>query len=452
MRRDNDTMTDLLDQVLEAAQSAGATAADAIFVQSTAAAASVRLRDVESVTMSSERRLGLRCFAGRASAVASTADLGTEAIGRFARDVVEMASIVAPDPHASLPPSEQLASDHPDLGLADQAGTSIAPEDRVDLARRCEGGALDADARITNSEGGNFSQSQSEVAYGSSAGFRGAYRATSYDLSASPIATEGSEMQSDYWYSSSRTFAALDEPGAVGKTAAARTLRKLGGRRVPTATLPVVFDPITAASLMRHLAGAACGGALYHRASFLLDKLGEQIAAPIVSVIDDGRLPGGLSSRPFDAEGLPTRRNLVVERGELKSYLLDSYSGRKLDLPSTGNAARSIGDVPGASPTNFHLKAGEHRPEEIIAAVDRGLYVTSLSGFGVNGVTGDYSRGAAGLWIENGELTHAVEEITIAGNLLEMFRNIQMIGNDLEFRSSICSPTLLIGQMTIAGG
>lgn len=440
----------LLDVALDTAKAAGATAADAVFLEWSSAAAQVRLGDIETVKMSRERRLGLRCFSGQASAMASTADLTDAAIDRFVRDVVEMASIVAPDPEAGLP-SDELASDQPDLGLADEAGDAISPEERVRLATRCEEAALGVDSRLTNSEGAEFSHSGSHVAYGSSSGFRGSYRTTGYSISVAPVATDGDQMQRDSWYDSARAYARLADPESVGRTAAERTLRRLHARKVPTQTVPVVFDPITAASLMRHLASAVCGSALYHRASFLLDKLGEDIASPIVTVIDDGRLPGGLASRPFDGEGLATRKNVVVEKGRLASYLLDSYSARKLGMSATGNASRSVGDAPGASPTNFHLAAGEHAPTEIIASVDKGLYVTSLSGFGVNGVTGDYSRGASGLWIENGELTHAVEEITIAGNLLEMFRDIEMVGSNLEFRAGICAPTVRVAKMMLAG-
>ncbi len=443
--------TDLVDLALETARSAGASDADAVYVEWTSGAALVRLGEVETVKMSRERRLGIRCFAGKASAMASTADLTGDAIEPFVRSVVEMASIVAPDPDSGLPPASDLAADAPELALADEAGDSISPDDRVRLATRCEAAALGVDPRLTNSEGAEFSHSGSRIAYGSSTGFRGRYRTTGYGISVAPVATDGDEMQRDSWSDSSRAYARLAEPESVGRIAADRTLRRLNAKKVPTQTIPVVFDPISAASLLRHLASAVCGGALYHRASFLLDKMGEQVASPDVTVIDDGRLEGGLASRPFDGEGLATRRNVVVEDGRLASYLLDSYSARKLGMSSTANASRSVGDAPGASPTNMYMAAGEHSAQDIIRSVDKGLYVTSLSGFGVNGVTGDYSRGAGGLWIENGELTHAVEEVTIAGNLLDMFRNIEMVGSDLEFRAGICAPTLLIGQMMLAG-
>jgi PmbA protein len=442
---------DYAQRALERARRGGATACDAVMIEVESSSTSVRLGEVETVKLSRERRLGLRCFAGESSAVASTADLDGDAIDAFARQVVEMARAVAPDPFAGLPEAALLAAELPELELADPAGLELSPEERVERARRCEAAALGTDPRLVNSEGADFSLGAARVAYASSAGFAGSYQSTSYSLSVAPIAQENGAMQRDYWYDASRSLARLAEPETIGRTAAARTLRRLGARPVPTQQVPVVFDPQAAASLLSHLASAACGGALYRRASFLLDKLGRDVASPLVTIVDDGRMPRGLASRPFDAEGLATRRTVVVERGVLRSYLLDSYAARKLSLASTGSASRSVGDVPGASSSNFHLEPGPHTPEQIIASVPRGLYVTGLSGFGVNGVTGDYSRGASGLWIEHGELTHPVEEVTIAGNLLQMYRDVEMLGDDLVFRSSIVAPTLKIRQMTVAG-
>ena len=266
-----------------------------------------------------------------------------------------------------------------------------------------------------------------------------------------PVATANGGMQRDFWYARSRHLAELEDPVAIGKRAADRTLRRLGAKRVKTQEAPVIFESTVAVSLLGHLAGAVTGQSLYRGTSFLLGRLGDTIASPLMTVVDDGRLMRGHGSRPFDAEGLPTRRTVVVDQGVLTSYLLDTYSARRLELTSTGNAARSIGDSPSASPTNFFLQAGTHTPEAIIASVERGLLVTELIGFGVNPVTGDYSRGAAGLWIEHGEIVHPVEEITIAGNLLDMFRDIEMVGNDLEFRGSMAAPTLKIRNLTIAG-
>ena len=258
-------------------------------------------------------------------------------------------------------------------------------------------------------------------------------------------------MQQDSWYAVRHRFAGLDSPESVGQEAARRAVRRLGARKLSTRRAPVVFDQEMAAGLLGNLCHAASGYALYKGASFLIGQLGKRLAPEFVTIYDNGRLPGGLGSRPFDGEGLPTRKTTVVERGMLTSYLLDTYSGRKLGLASTGNASRGIGESPSVGPTNFYLVPGTTAPAEILRSVREGLYVTELIGFGVNMVTGDYSRGAAGFWIENGELAYPVEEITIAGNLKQMFADIEVVGSDLEFRGRIASPTIKIREMMIAG-
>jgi PmbA protein len=437
--------------LLAHATRAGAAAADAVLVESSAFAAGVRLGEIEKLTDARERRLGLRVFAGASSAISATADLTPSGLERFAADTVALARVTAADALSGLPDRAALATDRPDLDLWDEAATAPNPDDALAKARAAEGAALGADPRLSNSEGAEFSQDASTIAYASTLGFAGSYRRSSFHLGVEPVATHEGAMQRDFWYARSRHLAELEDPVAIGTRAAARTLRRLGARRVKTQEAPVIFEATVAVSLLGHLAGAVTGQSLYRGTSFLLGRLGDTIASPLMTVIDDGRMPRGHGSRPFDAEGLPTRRTVVVERGVLQSYLLDTYSARRLDLASTGNAARAIGDSPSASPTNFYLEAGTHTPEAIIASVDRGLLVTELIGFGVNPVTGDYSRGAAGLWIEHGEVVHPVEEITIAGNLLDMFRDIEMVGNDLEFRGSMASPMLKIRHLTIAG-
>lgn len=258
-------------------------------------------------------------------------------------------------------------------------------------------------------------------------------------------------MQRDYWYAVSRTLAKLESPEEIGRIAAQRTLRRLGARKVKTAKVPIVFDPMVARSLLGNLFEAASGDSIYRGASFLAGKLGERIASENVTVVDDGTLPGGFGTAPFDAEGVPTRRTPVIERGVLKSYLLNTYTAKKLGLVTTGNAARGLAGTPGIGAGNFFLEPGTKTPKEIIAEVPEGLYVTELLGFGVNLVTGDYSRGAGGLWISGGELAYPVEEITIAGNLKDMLKNISAIGSDLEFRGSVACPTLRLDGMTVAG-
>ncbi|MGH7410679.1 MAG: TldD/PmbA family protein, partial [Candidatus Methylomirabilis sp.] len=330
-------------------------------------------------------------------------------------------------------------------------GESLPLNDRITRAKAAEAAALSYDPRITNSEGAEFASNLYRIIYGNSHGFLGEYQGSTFSLAVTPIALSDGAMQRDYWYTFSRHLNGLESPEAVGKRAAERTIRRLGARKIATREVPVVFDPETSASLMRSLCSAVSGPSLYRGASFLIDRLGDRIAPEIVSIYDDGTLQGHLGSKPFDGEGLPTRRTALVENGVLRSYLLDTYSARKLKLAPTGSAARGVGDVPTVGPTNFFLQAGPDDPTEIIRSVDSGLYVTELIGPGVNFVTGDYSRGAVGFWIENGKLTDPVEEITVAGNLKEMLLGIEMVGNDLTFRSSVVAPTLKIRRMTVAG-
>jgi PmbA protein len=443
-------MRDLLADLLAQATRKGATAADAFVVQDQAFSAQVRLGQVDTVKHARDQHMALRVFVGKSVAAASTSDLTAEAMTRLVDEAVSLARVTSPDELAGLPDASLLARDVPDLDLHDPHGHDLPPEEKIELARRCEAAALEADSRITNSEGGDFGDRRARYAYATSHGFSGDYRTSSFSLAVSPVAAQNGEMQRDYWYHGTRKRASLERPEDIGRVAARRTLRRLGARRVKTTEVPVIFDPDMAASLVRHIAGAASGPALYRRASFLVGKLGERIAAPSITVVDDGTIPGALGSRPFDGEGLPVRRTMVVDRGVLSSYLLDTYSGRKLGLPSTHHAARDGSGV-SVSTTNLYLAAGATDPVEMIRSVKSGLYVTELIGFGVNGVTGDYSRGAVGLWIENGELAYPVEEITVAGNLLDMFHAVEAVGNDLVFRDRTAAPTVMIGRMTVAG-
>jgi PmbA protein len=443
-------MIDLLTDLLEQARRRGATAADAYVVEDQAFSAQVRLGQVDTVKHAREQHLALRVFVGHAGAAASTSDLSRDSLARLVDEAVSLARITASDPLAGLPDAADLCRAVPDLDLHDPTGHALSPEEKIELARRAEAAALESDPRITNSEGGDFADRHAHYTYASSAGFAGGYETSSFSLSVSPVASRNGEMQRDSWYHVTRKRARLDAPEEIGRIAARRALRRLGGRRVKTVEAPVIFDPDTAASLLRHIAGAVSGPALYRGASFLVGKLGERIGAPAVTIVDDGTRPGALGSRPFDGEGLPVRRTLVVDRGVLRSYLLDTYSGRKLGLPSTHHGARDGSGVT-VSTTNLYLEAGESDPADLIGSVKSGLYVTELIGFGVNGVTGDYSRGAVGLWIENGELAYPVEELTVAGNLLDMLHAVEAVGNDLAFRDRTAAPTVLIGRMTIAG-
>jgi PmbA protein len=441
---------DLLTDVLGRARARGATEADGFLIEEQLFSASVRLGQVDTVKHSREQRLSLRVFAGKASAAASTSDLSRESLERVVDEATALARVTAEDPHAGLPDPAELIAAVPDLELEERGGEELTPEAKIELARRAEAAALESDPRIANSEGAEYWDRRARYVYATSHGFARGYATTALGLSVSPVASANGEMQRDSWYSATRHRAALEDPVAVGRTAARRALRRLGARKVKTVEVPVVFDPDTAASLVRSIAGAASGPSLYRRASFLLDSLGKRIAAPSVTIVDDGLIPRALGSRPFDGEGLATRATVVVGEGMLESYLLDSYSARKLGLRSTHHASRDGSGV-GVSTSNLMLKAGTTPPDELIRSVKNGFYVTELIGFGVNGVTGDYSRGAVGLWINNGELAYPVEEVTVAGNLLEMFSAIEGIGNDLVFRDRTVSPTLLVGRMVVAG-
>jgi PmbA protein len=373
-----------------------------------------------------------------------------------------LAQITEEDPYAGLPDADQFSAtaapeSADDLHLYFDDVYSLAPSERVEWARRCEAAALAVDPRINNSHGGSFDASTGRRAMANSRGFVGGYRSSYAGVSASPLATDSDgKMQRDGWWSSSRSLLFLDSPEAVGVEAARRTLRRLGARRVPTQQVPIVFSPEAASTLIGSIFEAVSGDSIWRGASFLAGKLGETIAVTGLTIVDDNLMvlrngAGGFGTSPFDAEGLPSLRTDVIENGVLKNYVLNTYTARKLGLKSTHNAARGLAGTPGIGCGNLFVSPGSFSKEKIVGDVTRGLYVTSLMGTGVNVVTGDYSRGAAGLWIENGELTHAVEEITIAGNLAEMLKNITAIGSDLEFRSSIASPTLRIDGMTVAG-
>jgi PmbA protein len=442
--------TDLLVSVLKRAVARGATAADGFLVEERHFSGMVRLGQVDTVTHADDRRLSLRVFVGQASAAASTSDLSRESLERVVDEATALARITSADQYAGLPDPAELIDGLPNLDLADTSGHDLSPEEKLEIARRAEAAALAEDPLITNSEGAEFFDRRARYAYATSHGFERDYPTSSFGITVSPVASRDGDMQRDSWYSTARKRAKLDDPESIGRTAARRAVRRLGARKVKTTEVPVIFDPENAASLLRALAGAASGPSLYRRASFLLERLDTTIASPNVTIVDDGTLAGALGSRPFDGEGLATRRTLLVENGVLRSYLLDSYTARRLGLASTHHAVRDGAGV-SVSTTNLMLQPGPSDPRDLIRSVKNGLYVTELIGFGVNGVTGDYSRGAAGIWIENGELAYPVQEVTVAGNLLAMFAAVEGIGNDLVLRDRTVAPTLLIGRMVVAG-
>ncbi|HEU4685310.1 MAG TPA: metallopeptidase TldD-related protein [Nitrospira sp.] len=445
------SFAELATGLLARARRNGATEADVVIADGDNLSVQVRLGAVYRLTTARETRLGLRVFVGKRSACTSTSDFSTGSLEQLVAQTCALAKAVVEDPVSGLPQAEEVAREQPDLDLYD--ATRLETDQQIELAKRAESAALSADPRITNSEGADFDSSSGKIVLANTHGFVGEYQSSSFSMSVSPVATDpgSGAMQRDSWYAVQRKFSKLDPPEAVGREAARRTVRRLGAKKVGTKKVPVVFDQETAGSLLGNLCSAVSGYALYKGASFMVGQLEQQVAPDHVTVYDDGRMIGGLGSRPFDGEGVPTRKTAVVENGRLKSYLLDSYSGKKLGLRSTGNASRSVGESPSVGPTNFYLLPGKPSAEDIIKSVKDGLYVTELIGFGINMVTGDYSRGAAGFWIENGELAYPVEEITIAGNLRRMFMDLELVGSDLVFRGRIASPTVKIAEMMVAG-
>jgi PmbA protein len=362
-----------------------------------------------------------------------------------------MARLTSEDESSGLPPADAFPESIPDLQLADSAWDDLTPAQRIDLARRAEAAAMSADARIKNSDGGGFEYERSQTVLANTHGVAGGYEATAGSLAAVPVALSESGMQRDYWVSVARHRNRLESPEDVGRRSAQRVLRRLGARKVKTCEVPVVFDPMTARTLIGHVFAAVSGDAIYRRSSFLVDQLGQNVAAAQVAIVDDGRMPSGLGSRPFDDEGIATGTTPVVEAGALCNYLHSAYSARKTGARPTGNGSRTGAGTVGVGPNNFYLKPGSFTPEELIASVKSGLYVVELIGSGVNTVNGDYSRGVAGIWIENGALAFPVHEVTIAGNLRQMLKDIEMIGSDITFLGSIASPSLKLRRMVISG-
>jgi PmbA protein len=436
-------------ELLKAARAAGADAADVLVAEGTEFSVTVRRAEVETLKEAGSKALGVRVFVGKRTASSYTSDFSWPALARLVGETVGMARATGEDPAAGLP-DEMVPAEDVELGLHDPSPSALAAEERIERARRGEAVALETPG-ITNSQGATWSSGEGSVVLANTMGFVGGYRTSSVSLSVVPQAEKDGQMERDYWYTVGRGLSDLETPEAVGRTAAERTLRRLGARKVPTCQVPVVFDPETAAEVMGALFSALNGYAVFRGATFLKDRVGEAVASPLLTLVDDGRRPRGLGSRPFDGEGLKTRRNVPVDKGVLRFYLCDSYAGRKIGAPPTGSARRGVGGGPSVGAGNIFFEAGETPPDEIVAGVERGLYVTDLIGFGVNVVTGDYSQGAVGHWIEDGRLTHPVHEVTIAGNLKEMLRDVDAIGSDLVFRGSSASPTLRIRRMTVSG-
>jgi len=439
------------EEMLSYARTAGADAAEVLVRDGSELEVKVRLGEPELVKDAGSRALGLRVLRDRRVAVACTSDFAPAAMRQFARDSVDLCSLAEPDPLADLPERHEMARTVPDLDLWDEAAPSLDAAQAMRLARQAEQAALQFDRRVTNSEGAICSRVMGATAFASSAGFSGGYRGTSLSLVVAPVCddADGKKRNGHYW-TAARFRSGLLDAEAVGLEAARRTLAKLGSRKMATCRVPAVFAPEAARSLLGQLAGVVSGGAVWRKSSYLAAREGTAVASPLVTVVDDPLRPRAPGSRPFDGEGLAARPNLVVSEGVLRTFLCDVYSARKLGRGSTGSAGRGLGGGPHVSTSNFVLLAGKTAPAEL-ERLPQGLYVTDLMGFGFNPVTGDWSQGANGFWIENGSRTHPVSEITIAIDFDDLWKGIDGVGNDLDTRGSVQSPTLRVSRVTVAG-
>ena len=431
----------LVEEVLAEAKRLGASAAEASISVSQGLSVNVRLGEVETVEHTRDKGMGLTVYFGHKSGSASTSDLSLTALHDTVRAAASIARYTAADEFSGLPDRETLATTLPDLDLYHPWNPSM--ETAITMARACEQAARDADARIQNSEGASLSSHEGLEVYGNSLEFIGAVTSTRHSLSCAVIGQDASGMQRDYWYTTARAAADLEAAEAVGLQAARRTVRRLGARKLKTRQTPVLFEAPVASSLLSHFISAIRGGNLYRQASFLLDHLGKPVFAPQVRIYERPHLKKGLGSAAFDNEGVATQDRDLVQDGILLGYVLDTYSARKLGMKTTGNA----GGV-----HNLSIGLGQRDLPALLKTMHTGLLVTELIGFGINNVTGDYSRGAAGFWVENGEIQYPVEEITVAGNLKDMFQHISDIGNDVDRRGSTRTGSILIENMTVAGG
>lgn len=447
-------LLDLGEQVVEKARKAGADVAEAAVGESAHLSTKVRLGEPELVEEASTKGVGLRVMIGQQVAVTHTSDLTSAGIDRFVQDAVELARLAQPDPFAGPPDASLLSSreEHVDLDLYDDGMQTLDAGKALQMAKDGEAAAMGYDKRLSNSEGATVARVAGASALVTSGGFRGSVRRTTASIVVVPVVEDegGKKRRGAYW-SSKRHLAQLEGAEAVGEEAARRTLAKLGARKVETQEAPVIFDPDSARGMVGLVAGCVLGGAVWRRSSYLAERLGDRIASDLVTIIDDPFVERGPGSRSFDGEGLKARRNVVVQDGVLQQFLLDSYSGRKLDKPSTASASRGGAGGVSASISNFVLQPGSQSADDLVASTERGLYVTDMMGFGFNAVTGDFSPGASGFWIENGEKAFPVSEVTISLNLDSILQRIDAVANDLDLRASVASPTFRVSRMTIAG-
>lgn len=456
-RDDERELADLAARIVEAAQAAGADVAEGVARRGSHLSARVRCGETELIEEAASNSLGLSVIVNQQAASTYTNDFSRDGLERLVTDAIELARLSQPDPFAMPPDPSELSrrEDHVDLNLFDPEMGAMNADDALEMAREAEAASFGYDERIRNSKGTSVSRAAASVAIVTSGGFVGCNSGTYASLAVRPIAEEGEgdalKKRTGYHWAARRHLRELEDPKWVGEEAARRTLRKLGAQKVATQEVPVIFDPDAGRTILGLIASCVLGTGIWRKKSYLADRLGTQVASPSVTIVDDPLIPKAPGSRAFDGEGLISRRNTVVDQGVLKSYLLDTYSARKLDMKSTASAARaSTGDV-SETTTNFILQPGSMSHDELVASTPRGLYVTEMMGFGFNAVTGDFSRGASGFWIEGGELTHAVSEVTISLNVDKLFQSIDAIADDLDLRGSIASPSFRVAAMTVAG-
>jgi len=452
--RELSELLELGEQIVKEAMKGGVTVAECVLRSGAELSAKVRLGEPELVEEAGHRSAGLRVMNGKRVASTSTSDLTPHGVDRFIKDALELVQLSQEDPFAG-PADPKLLSDPsvaPDLELYDPKGGGVDAAQAIQIATQGEAAARAFDPRISNSEGATFGRTAGGSALVLSSGFKAAYRGSYQSLSVVPVAEDvGGKKRRGYHWTAKRFLEELDDPKSVGEEAARRTLRKLGARAVPTCEVPVVFDPDAARSILGLLAGCVMGSAIWRKSSYLIGREGTRVASDLVTVEDDPLILRAPGSRPYDGEGLASRKNLIVEKGMLRTYLCDSYSARKLKRESTASAARGGGAGVSTSTSNFILRPGVDSHDAIIKGTKRGLYVTDMMGFGFNEVTGDFSRGAAGFWIENGEFAYPVSEVTISLNIDQLWQQIDAVGSDLDLRTSIASPTIRVAKMTVAG-
>ena len=447
----NEDYGTLAEHVLRLAKERGADDAEVMLSAGRNFSATVRLGEIERVQEAASRTLGLRVFKDGRTANRYTSDLTPRGLSQFVDRTLELIEIADPDPAAALPEWEERPAD-PDLQLFDPAMEAMSAEEKIERALRAERAALDFDPRITNSAGASFSTMLRELILLNSRGTLGRYTGTVASCSVQAIADdEDGKKRNDYWFSVERHLGKMEDPETIGRRAAERALRHLGARKVQTKAVPVVLDPMMAMSLMDLVGAAANGELLYRRASFLVDQEGQPVGSPHLTIIDDPLLPARVGSRPFDDEGVASRRNPLLVDGVFQGFLFDTHTARQLGRKSTGSSSRSIGGPASVGTSNLVMVPGLHDPEAIIASVEEGFYVTETIGHGVNLTNGTFSRGAGGMWIEKGRLTYPVSEVNISGNLKEMLAGISMIGNDLTWRGDSAAPTVKIDRMMVSG-